>query len=744
MASANGKMMENSIKHNNNIKNKSKNKNNKTTTTTSKDTDVLLEFKIASNGLWWTVFSIVLILAFTTRLYKISEPDHVCWDETHFGKMGSWYINRTFFFDVHPPLGKMMVGLFGVITGYDGTFPFNKPGDKYEETKYIGMRVCCVIMGTFLVPFAFLTVWEMTKSLPAATLSGCLILFDNGLITLSQYILLDPILLFFLTGSVYSSSKFRSQRNRPFSLVWWFWLSVTGVFLACAISVKFVGLFVVLFVGIQTIVDLWSILGDLSRPVTYTGLHFAARAVCLIILPFILYSSFFYIHLKILDKSGSGDGFFSSAFQSQLRGNSLYNASLPRKVAYGALITLKSQRTGGGYLHSHWHLYPEGTGPRQQQVTTYTHKDDNNKWLIKKYSENYNPDTPVEIVQHGDLIRLEHWPTKRNLHSHKEAAPVTKKHFQVSGYGENGTGDANDVWRVEIVGGKDGDAVQTVTSKLKLVHALAKCALHGHGKQLPKWGYEQMEVSCNPNLRDSNNLWNVEDNYFPKLPNVSVEVYAPSFASRFIESHAVMLQGNSGLKPKEGEVTSKPWQWPINYRGQFFSGNNYKIYLLGNPVIWWGNLLLMAVYFLVVLCILFRWQRGCYEDAAITGAYNKFILERKQNLIEAGSWMILGWILHYVPFWGMGRVLYFHHYFPALIFNSMLSAIILDYLMEIVPEITPLSSIKVTYHWLFGVVLSIIVYSFYLFAPLSYGMDGSSNEQNNSMHGLKWLDSWEF
>jgi len=33
-----------------------------------------------------------------------------------------------------------------------------------------------------------------------------------------------------------------------------------------------------------------------------------------------------------------------------------------------------------------------------------------------------------------------------------------------------------------------------------------------------------------------------------------------------MESHAVMFQGNSGLKPKEGEITSKPWQWPLNYK----------------------------------------------------------------------------------------------------------------------------------------------------------------------------------
>lgn len=72
---------------------------------------------------------------------KNSNSHHLfSWDETHFGKMGSWYINRTFFFDVHPPLGKMLIALSGKLTGYDGLYPFEKPGDKYNGTNYEGMR----------------------------------------------------------------------------------------------------------------------------------------------------------------------------------------------------------------------------------------------------------------------------------------------------------------------------------------------------------------------------------------------------------------------------------------------------------------------------------------------------------------------------------------------------------------------------------------------------------------------------
>lgn len=286
------------------------------------------------------------------------------------------------------------------------------------------------------------------------------------------------------------SAKFNNCYREAFTFKWWFWLTWTGVFLTCSISVKFVGLFIVLLVGLRIVTELWQILGDLTNSIALFLRHLAYRAICLIVLPIVLYTIFFYIHLKVLSKSGSGDGFFSSAFQSQLEGNSLYNASMPKYVAYGSIITLKNNDIGGGYLHSHWHLYPEGIGARQQQVTAYTHKDSNNRWVIKNI--NAEPDLndktaqPV-IVRNGDLIRLEHVMTKRNLHSHREVAPVTKKHYQVTCYGENGVGDANDIWQVFIVNGEENEEIKTVTGKLKFVHYLTKCALYSHSKQLPKY-----------------------------------------------------------------------------------------------------------------------------------------------------------------------------------------------------------------------------------------------------------------
>jgi dolichyl-phosphate-mannose-protein mannosyltransferase len=145
---------------------------------------------------------------------------------------------------------------------------------------------------------------------------------------------------------------------------------------------------------------------------------------------------------------------------------------------------------------------------------------------------------------------------------------------------------------VEILGssgsGNHGDQVRTVTSVVKLRHLNLGCYLHSHSTQLPKWGWEQLEVTCNPRASDRNNLWNVEGNVHDLLPHVSFEFYKPSIFSKFLESHLVMAESNNNMKPKEGEITSQPWHWPINLQGQAFSGGDHRVYLLGNPVSFHG------------------------------------------------------------------------------------------------------------------------------------------------------------
>ena len=137
---------------------------------------------------FWLCFGLLLVLGGWTRFKEVDQPAWVCWDETHFGKMGSWYINRTFFFDVHPPLGKMIIGGVGYLTGYNGTFAFEKPGDLYHDHNYLGMRLACTFLGACLIPFSFLTVWEFTQSVNAAFFAGILIVFGKSFLSRKKFV----------------------------------------------------------------------------------------------------------------------------------------------------------------------------------------------------------------------------------------------------------------------------------------------------------------------------------------------------------------------------------------------------------------------------------------------------------------------------------------------------------------------------------------------------------------------------
>ena len=203
-----------------------------------------------------------------------------------------------------------------------------------------------------------------------------------------------------------------------------------GVSLAGTISVKFVGLFIVLYVGAFTAFDLWSRLGDVSKCYRDFVKHFLARAACLIVLPFTVYLLIFGLHTSVLTQTGPGDGYYSSLFQSTISGNPMQSMLTPLVINYGSRISLKSAHNMPcGYLHSHQDLYPEGVGAHQQMVSSYVHRDENNFFTVKP---NSTLEGESRQVRSGDLVMLEHWATGRNLHSHKIPAVMAKTHFQVN------------------------------------------------------------------------------------------------------------------------------------------------------------------------------------------------------------------------------------------------------------------------------------------------------------------------
>lgn len=95
-------------------------------------------------------------------------------------------------------------------------------------------------------------------------------------------------------------------------------------------------------------------------------------------------------------------------------------------------------------LHSHDVKY--GTGSGQQSVTGTQQQDDvNSHWIVKGPSNKVvNRGDPVKC---GDLIRLEHLSTGKNLHSHLFSSPLSKNQ-EISAYGNDGVGDSGDHWSV--------------------------------------------------------------------------------------------------------------------------------------------------------------------------------------------------------------------------------------------------------------------------------------------------------
>ncbi|KAJ1939858.1 Dolichyl-phosphate-mannose--protein mannosyltransferase 1, partial [Linderina macrospora] len=145
------------------------------------------------------VLLLTTALAIIVRCHNLSTPNQVVFDEVHFGKFAGKYINGTYFYDLHPPLAKMMFAAAGKLAGYDGVFDFKSIGLEYEAAgvPYVGMRLMPALLGVVTVPAAYVTARACGYLWDTGLLAALLVCLENGLVTQSRLILLDSPLVFF-------------------------------------------------------------------------------------------------------------------------------------------------------------------------------------------------------------------------------------------------------------------------------------------------------------------------------------------------------------------------------------------------------------------------------------------------------------------------------------------------------------------------------------------------------------------
>ncbi|KAJ3118497.1 hypothetical protein HDU96_001316 [Phlyctochytrium bullatum] len=571
-----------------------------------------------SSGAWTTALIVVSILSFLTRTFRIDHPNQVV-----------YYLRREYFFDVHPPLGKLLLAGMGYFIGYDGHFLFENIGDDYVANKvpYIGLRMLPASFGALVVPVAFLILKELGVSLYGAIFGALLLILA---------------------------------------------------------------------------------------------------------------------------------------------------------VPYGAKITIK-HRENSVFLHSHVDKYPlrydDGRISSQgQQVTGYPHRDPNNEWEIipvdpKLYpaASDYTWSTQekergVRYLRHEDIVRLRHIVTDSFLLTHDVASPLTTTNMEITTYASSEDQAArytDTLWKVDVTDGEGNMKVHSRRSHFRLVSVPHKVAIHASKSLLPDWGFGQSEINGNKNQLESSNVWYIEEVIHERIVNgteIGEEVKPEkkvekkrSFLSKFIELQNLMISHNAGLT-KPHPYSSTPITWPFVLRGISFwevKEGLKQIYLLGNPLIWWtsitGTLMYAAMWVLDRILL----RRGIDDfGTAIRRWWDRGI-----------GFLFITWLLHWLPFFLMGRMLFLHHYLPSFIFSTLVATAVFEFVGRIVMEDpvgvakgnTELAeripfrswmkkSVSILYIIFLTVTLGSFIWSFFYFAPLTYGLGFNSVED---LRTRKWMSSWD-
>lgn len=162
-------------------------------------------------------------------------------------------------------------------------------------------------------------------------------------------------------------------------------------------------------------------------------------------------------------------------------------------------------------------------------------------------------------------------------------------------------------------------------------------------------------------------------------PGPGTAFYAPTgnFFIDLVKLHKIMLTANNSIKTTH-PWQSEWWQWPFMKKAIYYwSFQGLKIFLVGNPWVWWGS---------HVAALSLYWRRRS----------------------ALADFLVIAWLGSYLPYALVSRGLFIYHYQPPLIWMILLALLLL-------------SRGPIRQSWQPWHVIALTVSGFFLVAPVTYG-----------------------
>ena len=180
--------------------------------------------------------------------------------------------------------------------------------------------------------------------------------------------------------------------------------------------------------------------------------------------------------------------------------------------------------------------------------------------------------------------------------------------------------------------------------------------------------------------------------------------------TKFFQLNTEMYRSNQRLTATH-PYSSQWYSWPFMSRPIFYwVSENSRIYLLGNPIIWWGSSMAVLLSLMYII---------------------------RHRIIKI---LLAGYFLNLLPFIGIKRIMFLYHYLTGLVF----AILILVYLIENIQPFDKhfgreLSAERLRARKIFiGLAVASAV-AFIYFAPLTYGLPLSPKAYDARI----WLPSWK-